>query len=216
MYTILVTQDNQLVASVRERIMQRSKMIDKLHILVDPIYKDLNMRDFTATLKYKLPISNESCSELLVLSEELYKDKLEYILPLDTKFTKEAGNLVITLTFTKTDMDENGNKTQYVRPTSETTIPIIPISAWTSITTDSALNAVDQKMLEVDEKIKALEDLSNTIATTKADNIVLNEDTHEIYLTAEGKSIGDKINMDLLGDVLVEATEENGLVTMII
>ena len=34
MYTILVTQENELITSVKERIMKRSKMVDKLHFLV--------------------------------------------------------------------------------------------------------------------------------------------------------------------------------------
>lgn len=216
MYTILVAQDNELVASIRERIMHRSKMVNKLHFLVDPIYKGIDMTDFTVTLKYKLPISNEPCSEILICSDELYKEKLEYVLPLDTKFTKESGNIELFLTFTKVDLDADGNQTQYVRQTSETTIPIIPIPAWSSGTNDSALNAVDQKLLEVDAKIKELEEISGIVVTTKADNIVLNEETHELYLTADGEVIGNKIDMDSLGSILVEATEEEGLVTMII
>jgi len=43
MYTILLNNDNKLVTSVRERIMQRSKLVDNLHFLVDPAYKELDM-----------------------------------------------------------------------------------------------------------------------------------------------------------------------------
>ncbi len=215
MYTILVQNDNTLITSVKERIMQRSKMVDSLHFLVEPTYKDLDMKDFTAVMKYKLPISNEPCSEVLVLSEELYKDHLEYKLPFDTKLTKESGEIEVLLTFTKVELDENGNGAQYVRPTSSTTITIVPIAAWTNIVTDSALNAVDQKLLEVEAMIKALDETGNMYAMTKADNIVLDEETHELYLTAEGQPIGDKIHMEDLGDVVIQASNE-GLVTMMI
>ena len=92
MYTILVTQENELITSVKERIMKRSKMVDKLHFLVDQFYKeDIDMTDFNVMLEYVMPESREYKTELLVRSEELYKDKLEYTLPFDTKFTKEAG-----------------------------------------------------------------------------------------------------------------------------
>ena len=40
MYTILLGEDNELVTSVQERIMQRSKLVDSLHFLVEPIYKE--------------------------------------------------------------------------------------------------------------------------------------------------------------------------------
>ena len=76
MYTILVNNDNTLVTSIKERIMQRSKLVDSLHFLADTIYKDIDMTDFTVTLEYVLPVSKEYKTEILVRSEELYKDKL--------------------------------------------------------------------------------------------------------------------------------------------
>ena len=83
MYTILVNDDNTLTTSIRERIMQRSKLVDSLHFLVSPTYKGLDMTDFTVTMEYILPVSKEYVSEVLVKSEELYKEMLEYKLPFD-------------------------------------------------------------------------------------------------------------------------------------
>lgn len=216
MYTILVQNDNSLHTSVKERIMQRSKMVDTLHFLVEPMYKEEHdMSTFNATLKYKLPISNEPCSENLVLSDELYKDHLEYKLPFDTNLTKEAGEIEVMITFTKVDLDEEGNGLQYVRTTSTTTITIVPIAAWTNITTDSALNAVDQRLLEVDAMIKALSETGDLYSSTKADNLVLDDETQEIYLTANGEQIGDRVKLSDLGDNIVDSSTE-GLVTMMI
>lgn len=215
MYTILVKDTNELTITVKERIMQRSKLIDTLHFLVNPLYKEINMTDFTVMMEYILPVSKEYQTELLTLSEELYKDKLEYKLPFDTKLTKEAGNIEVQLSFTKVDLDAEGNTIQYVRKTSPTTITIVPISAWSDIIPDAALNAVDQRILETQAQIKALEELNNIVATTKADNIVLDSETHELYLTSNGEAIGDKIDMDSLGNAIVESTED-GLVKMII
>ena len=64
MYTILVNQDNTMTTSVRERIMQRSKLVDSLHFLVEPIYKELDMSDFTVVMEYILPVSKEYKSEI--------------------------------------------------------------------------------------------------------------------------------------------------------
>ena len=216
MYTILVTQENELVTSVKERIMQRSKLVDNLHFLVEPLYKsEIDMTGFTVTMEYVLPISKKYCTEILTLSEETYKDRLEYKLPFDTKLTSEHGEIELFLSFTKLDLDEDGNNIQYVRKTSSTTITIVPITAWSDIIPDEALSVVDAKMLEIQGQIKALEELSGVTATTKADNIVLDEETHELYLTANGEAIGNKIDMDTLGDAIVDNTQD-GLVTMII
>ena len=42
MYTILVNDDNTLLTTVKERIMQKSKLVDSLHFLVNPTYKKWN------------------------------------------------------------------------------------------------------------------------------------------------------------------------------
>ena len=59
LYTILINDDNTLTTSVRERIMQRSKLVDSLHFLCPQTYKELDMDDFTVTLEYILPVSRE-------------------------------------------------------------------------------------------------------------------------------------------------------------
>lgn len=215
MYTILVTNNNELIVSVQERIMQRSKIVDSLHFLVEPTYKNINMSDFTVMMEYLLPVSKEYHTELLTLSEDTYKERLEYKLPFDTALTKEAGNIEVQLTFTKMDLDADGNSIQYVRKTSPCNITIVPISAWSDFVPDNALNALDQALLKVEGQIKALEEMNGVTATLKADNIMLNKETNELYLTADGSPIGDKISLGDLGDEIADATSE-GLIPVII
>ena len=223
MYTILVTNDNELRVTVKERIMQRSKLVDSFHFLVDQLYKDnIDMSGFTVTMEYVLPVSKKYVTETLVLAldeEEkpaLYmENKLEYKLKFDTNLTAEAGEIELQLTFTKTELDEEGNSTQYVRKTSPCNITIVPITAWSDIIPDSALTALDQKILKIDEQIQALAESAVLYTNDKADNIVLDTETHEIYLTANGEPLGDRITIDELGDSLVE-TESDGLIQVII
>ena len=216
MYTILVTQENELITSVKERIMKRSKMVDKLHFLVDQFYKeDIDMTDFNVHLEYVMPESREYKSELLVRSEELYKDKLEYILPFDTKLTKEAGEIEIQLTFTKVDIDENGNNVQYVRKTSPTTITITPISTWSDFAHDEALNAMDALALKLDGYMKQQEEIATMYQDEKADDIKLDTSTGELYLVSKNDKIGTPIALDDLSDAIADHSDE-GLVTMMI
>ena len=177
MYTILLNETNELTTSVRERIMQRSKLVDALHFLVDPIYKGINMSDFTVLMEYILPVSREYKTEILVKSDALYKEKLEYKLPMDTNLTREAGKVEVQLTFIKVTLDPDGKAVQQVRKTSPTTITIVPISAWSDLIADSALTALDQRLIQVDAAIAAANDMNNYLSMTKADNIVLNTDT---------------------------------------
>lgn len=193
MYTILLNETNELVTSVRERIMQRSKLVDSLHFLVDPIYKGLDMSGFTAMMEYLLPISREYKTEILVKSESLYKGKLEYKLPLDTCLTREHGDIEVQLTFVKVELDADGNSKQLVRKTSPTIITILPISAWSDIIADSALNAVDQRLIQAEVMLNAMNDMNQYLYETKADNIIYNAEGNYVQLTANGQPIGDRI-----------------------
>ena len=143
-YTNVVCEDNSLMTTTKQRIMQRSKLVDDLWFLVYPTYNGLNMADYVVQLEYVLPCSHKYCTEILNLSEEGYKDYLKYLLPVDTKLTTESGEIEIQLTFAKADLNESGVGIQRVRKTMGTTIEIVPISAWADIIPDSALSAIDQ------------------------------------------------------------------------
>ena len=201
MYTILVNDDNTLLTTVKERIMQKSKLVDSLHFIANKIYKEVNMEDFNILMEYILPVSKEYKSEVLSLSNSDYDGTgkyLEYKLPFDTALTKEAGKIEVQLTFSKVELDEEGNSIQYVRKTSPCTITIVPISAWSNIIPDDALNAVDQEMLKLDARMKELEEIAFNFAGTKADNIVYNNEDQTLQLTASGETIGRKISVNEL------------------
>ena len=201
MYTILVNDDNTLLTTVKERIMQKSKLVDDLHFIANKIYKTKNMEEFQVLMEYILPMSKEYKSEILSLSSNDYDGTgkyLEYKLPFDTNLTKEAGKIEVQLTFTKVDLDEEGNGIQYVRKTSPCTITIVPIAAWSNIIPDDALNAIDQQMLKLDARMKELEDIAFDFAGTKADNIVYDAETQTLQLTASGEAIGQSISVNEL------------------
>lgn len=194
MYTFLIGDDNTLTASVTERIMERSKMVDNMHFLADQIYKDVNMSDFTVMLEYVLPISKKYKTEFLKKSENLYKNKLEYLLPFDTNLTSEAGDIEIQLTFTKVEMNSEGKTIQYVRKVGPGIVHIIPISKWSDIIPDEALSTLDQRIIALEALNKAMTDRFNINLDNKADNLMY-DDEHRIQLTSNGMPIGNAIKI---------------------
>lgn len=196
MYTLLINENNEIVTTVKERIMQRSKLVDGLHFLMSPIYKGINMSDFTATMEYVLPVSREYKTETLIKSDVLYKGQLEYILPFDTCLTKEAGSIEIQLTFTKVSLDADGNSKQQVRKAGPAIITIVPISAWSDIIPDSALSALDQRIIMIDAMMNAANEFNQHLYDTKADNIYYDKEGQFAQLTANGKPIGDQITFN--------------------
>ena len=202
MYTILINSDNELVHTVKERIICRSKLVDSLHFLTEPTYKETDMMPFTVTLEYRLPISKEYHIEILDRSEDMYKGMLEYKLPFDTTLTKEAGDIEMQLTFTNTEMQVDGSVTQYVRKTEKTTLTITPIEAWADMIPDKVLTSLDQRLLKQDAAMKELADIISTIDDQKADDISL-ENNH-LQLTANGEKIGEGVDLNA-----VEASNAN-------
>lgn len=197
-YTILVNNDNELLTTVKERIMQKSKLVDSLRFLVDPIYKDTDMTDFTVTMEYRLPVSKEYHFEILTLSEEKYKEKLEYTLPFDTSLTKEAGDIEIQLSFASPVMQMDGTVLQYVRKTSPTTITIIPINAWSEMIPDNILTPLDQRLLKLDAQMQELLDVADAVQDSKADDITF--ENNKLQLTSNGKKIGVGVDCDKFED----------------
>lgn len=195
MYTILVSDNNELVTTVKERIMQRSKLVGNLHFLVPQKYKDFDMDNFTAMLEYILPVSKELHTEILDKSEELYKDHIEFKFPVDTSITKEAGTIEILLTFVYVEMLPDGQTLQHVRKISPTTLQIIPVPAWCDIVPDSALSALDQRLIEVEAMMKAANEMTQMLYDTKADNIKYDAYANTLQLTSNGSLIGDQITL---------------------
>ena len=215
MYVILVNQDDTLYGSHKERIMQRQKLVNDLVFIVDPIYRNTHdMTNATVMLEYVLPVSREYKTVLLTLSEEKYNNCfLQYKLPFDTDLTSQAGSLELQLTFAYTELNENGVGIQRIRKTSSTTIEIVPITAWSDIIPDSALSALDQRLIKLDASMRAMNDYMDAIDNSKVDNLVYDNVNETLQLSAKGVGVGDKVSVrDMLEDGIpvVDLDSENG------
>lgn len=204
MYTIIVEDDNSLYGSCKEKIMQREKLFNKIWFLVKPHYNGYDMSQCTVTMRYLLPISKEFKTETLILSEEDYKGYLKYVLPIDTNLSKEWGDIELNLTFTMIDTDDKGNIVQRVRKTANHIIHITELPNWDVFVPDSALYALDQRIIMQDAQIKRLEEMNQIIINEKADNIKYNEDTNELQLLSGYTEIGDKVKLKTGAESLEE------------
>lgn len=201
MYVILVNPDDTLYGSVKQRIVQRQKLVNDLVFVVDPIYNGIDMTSATVMLEYVLPVSREYKTALLTLSEERYKGcYLQYKLPFDIGLTAQAGSLELQLTFAYVEMLPNGVGIQRVRKTSSTTIDVVPITAWSDIIPDSALASLDERLIKLDASMRAMNDYLDVIDTNKVDNLVYNSKEDALHLSANGKIVGDKVSVKKILD----------------
>ena len=195
-YIFLLENDNEIIASHREVLMQRSKLVDEVWFLVNPKYKvDNDMSIFSVVLEYILPVSKHYYSLELIKDKEGYEEYLKYVVPLDSNLSAESGDVELQLSFVYAGLDADGNDIQKVRKTQHAKLPITPIAAWGDIIPDSALSALDQRILKMDAQMKYLEEMNQIVADSKADNIKYDETTNELQLLSGNKEIGDKVTL---------------------
>ena len=191
MYTILVKSDDTLVATQRQNIMHRSSLVRQLRFLVDPVYgnQKLNMKDYVCVLEYRTPISNRYTPVVLTPSEELYKEKLEYTLEVDTKITAEVGMVEMQLKWMTVEMLANGSFNEHVRITGSTAIEILPTNKWSDYIASSDLDNITQIMLTTQAQAEQLKLYADYLDMTKVDEIKYDEETNTISGLSNGRTV---------------------------
>lgn len=185
-----MNDDKSLTATVVTTLYQREKLADKIQILIPPNYGELDLNEFTATLKY-VDQANVPHAEILKKDAELYKEHIRYVLPVDTELTQYAGDITIRLTFTKTDMEE---KKVFVVHTGELVIKISPLKDYYSFVPDESLEFVDQIVSDLQNKISALDKIADIYDKTKADNIQI-KNGKTLQLLSNHIPIGDEVTV---------------------
>lgn len=204
-YIFLLENDNEIIASHREVLMQRSKLVDEVWFLVNPKYKtcENDMSLFSVVLEYILPVSKSYHSLALTKDKEGYKEYLKYVVPLDTNLSSEAGDIQLQLSFIYVELDADGNTDgiQKVRKTKVAKLHITPIAAWGDIIPDSALSAIDQRIIKAEAQIKELGYYAEIISENQVDNLVYDDNAETLQLMAGNKEVGDKVSVrDMLDD----------------
>lgn len=212
--TILMSSDKSLSITVKSNIYQRDNLVDNLIFLIPSVYNDIDLTDFDVILKYKDQNDNVD-SELLVKDEELYKEKyIRCVLPVNNKLsTRYSGDIHIRLVLNKIDLE---TQTEYSLNSGETSFSILPVSDYyEKFESNPNFTIIEQKMNELNVKIKALDKMAAAYDEEKADGIKLNTDDSTIYLTSGNKQIGQKISVEELSEEIVNSSKD-GLISVIL
>lgn len=208
MYTILINNDNSAVATERQRIMQNSKLIDVLRIIVPKKYNELDMSEFQAYLEYLTPINHKHNFITLEIADANYKDDyILYKLAFDTNLTSEVGDVEFYVHFIQVTMTDAGEVKTPVRQTDVFSISIIPIANW-FVAPDEALSSLDQRLIALQQMIEANADMQSTLASTKLDGLKLDTESKEIYGTVNGVKSGTSIHIEELGNEIADNTND--------
>lgn len=199
MYTILVKNDDTLITTNKETIMHRSSLVRKLRFLVNPVLEIgsevLNMKDLVCILEYVIPYTRQYTPVVLTPSEELYKEKLEYVLDVDTKITSVVGEVQLKLMWMKPEMLANGSFKDYVRKTTSTAITVLPVEQWSDYISDANLDPIVQMALTNQAQAEQLKLYADYLMMTKADGIEYDLETNELSLMGDGKKL-DSVTLE--------------------
>lgn len=201
-YTILINENHSFSHTKRAKIMYRSTGINTIRFLVNQMYGDLDMKKANVVLEIKTPISNKYKAIVLKASEELYKDRVEFLFPITIEYTKEIGNLEFTINFSYLDSDEDGNPVERVRTIGQTYIEVQDTTHWSDYIASDELDNIAQIMMtqqnlmeQQKDYLERIEELNETFVLEKADNIKYNKKDNSIQLESSGQVIGDKISL---------------------
>lgn len=193
MYTLLVNDENQVITTQKETIMQRTNCADKIQILIHKQYKDVDMSNAIVYMEYKLPVSNKI--KLLRLNKGTYKDDayMQFIVPGDLQFTSEAGDIsVVFRIYSLQFIDEEAKWVN--RNSQEGYITITPIVPWSDIEIDEMFSGIDQRLIALEMLSQNLEAQSQNMYENMATDIVIKDD--KIHLETMNGIAGEGVLLD--------------------
>ena len=181
MYTIIMNDDKSLTASIRKTLYQREKIADQIQFLIPQKIGIVNLNECIAILHY-VDQGNVMHDEKMAKDSELYKDKIRFIVPVDSKLNYFAGDVSVRIVFAK--LDTNTGKYEQVMISGNTVITIEPTDVTNS--------------LDTCEKISILEKEIEYLKENQVDDLKLTDDL--LQLSANGEPIGEGVTLPSGGE----------------
>lgn len=205
---ILMKNDKSLVITVPSRLYQKEKVVDVISWYLPATYQDIDLTPFTVTLYYTTQ-TNDAYTEILVAQESDKEGFLLYKLPVDTKFTASAGDIVLELSLTWLDEDAG---IQYVLHSSTLTVSIMEWKDFYAFYPDDSLSKIDQKILELQNETERLKSVADELELTVPDDLKLDEDV--LHLSKDGNAMGNGVEVLIPGDPDDEDESHDGVIDL--
>lgn len=196
MYTLKITDENTVVTTVKERLVERSNDVDNIQIITAKLYKEqLDMSDTSLYMKYKLPVTDKIKITQLIPNNLNYETNyIQYLIPADVNLLAEAGDIEVSFTFLKLVSNDDDSVTSYVRKTTSGLIHVSPLAAFDKYEPSEMFTETDQRLLALIAAVKDLNAQSKAIYKNMVKDIRLNTDDKKITLTdRNGDDTGEGI-----------------------
>ena len=179
MYDIYIRNDNTVIVTGGNKIVQGSSMVDTVRVLVPKTYNETitDMSEFSCMIEYILPCSKKYLVDVLVEDvpndeniDDVYENYVVYKFDIDSNFTSEPGDIEIQFTFAKAAIvDEYGIEIEpeRLRKTKKSKITIIPIAQWSDVMVEMVnsenpeyhekplpIDILDKKLVDINAKYR--------------------------------------------------------------
>ena len=206
MYTLRITDDNNVITTVKESLMEKSNCVNSIQIIINKLYKEqINMTDTTAYMKYVLPVTKKIKMTQLIADTTTDESHILYTIPVTANISAEPGDIEVSFTFLKLVHDEESDTTtSYVRKTESGLIHITKLAQFDSYEPSEMLTELDQRILAFMATAEDIKKLGQATYDNMPIDMKLDSEAKKLTLVNANVNTGEGIGIADLSDSIAK------------
>lgn len=206
MYTLRITDDNNVITTVKESLMEKSNCVNSIQIIINKLYKEqIDMTDTTAYMKYVLPVTKKIKMTQLIADTTTYESHILYTIPVTANISAEPGDIEVSFTFLKLVHDEESDTTtSYVRKTESGLIHITKLAQFDSYEPSEMLTELDQRILALMATAEDIKKLGQATYDNMPIDMKLDSEAKKLTLVNANGNTGDGVGIADLSDSIAK------------
>lgn len=206
MYTLRITDDNNVITTVKESLMEKSNCVNSIQIIINKFYKEqINMTDTTAYMKYVLPVTKKIKMTQLIADTTTDESHILYTIPVTANISAEPGDIEVSFTFLKLVHDEESDTTtSYVRKTESGLIHITKLAQFDSYEPSEMLTELDQRILALMATAEDIKKLGQATYDNMPIDMKLDSEAKKLTLVNANGNTGEGIGIADLSDSIAK------------
>lgn len=206
MYTLRITDDNNVITTVKESLMEKSNCVNSIQIIINKLYKEqIDMTDTTAYMKYVLPVTKKIKMTQLIADTTTDESHILYTIPVTSNISAEPGDIEVSFTFLKlVHDDESDTTTSYVRKTESGLIHITKLAQFDSYEPSEMLTELDQRILALMATAEDIKKLGQATYDNMPIDMKLDSEAKKLTLVNANGNTGDGVGIADLSDSIAK------------
>lgn len=206
MYTLRITDDNNVITTVKESLMEKSNCVNSIQIIINKLYKEqIDMTDTTAYMKYVLPVTKKIKMTQLIADTITDESHILYTIPVTANISAEPGDIEVSFTFLKLVHDEESDTTtSYVRKTESGLIHITKLAQFDSYEPSEMLTELDQRILALMATAEDIKKLGQATYDNMPIDMKLDSEAKKLTLVNANGNTGDGVGIADLSDSIAK------------